>query len=310
MSSATEQSNGRADRAVQSIWERHIIWKLIAQRQKTAVVRWRLCALYLSVAGAALQTLSTQLPLPAKSVVSITGGLCIALIPFITNRFLSKEKLQRESRSKVTAEAIKAEVFMFRASVAPYNNVAEDRVVLLLNKVEAITSDMKDLFFLYESQDPGSEKDGPPGPLDRSVSDYIDVRVMKEINGHRNAARRLAKRATFFERIHSFLNSVAAGIGFLAGSTSMYTDGVVPFLVPWGAVATTAAGAVATHIHSAKLVEKSSQLSATAKRLEILKLRLGGDVEPVSQEWTNFVRNCEEAIGAENPKWNAVKHED
>lgn len=81
-------------------------------------------------------------------------------------------------------------------------------------------------------------------------------------------------------------------------------------LAPWGAVATTAAGAVATHMHATKLDERSSQFSATAKRLEDLSLRLHGDVKLGSKEWTNFVRNCEEAIAAENPKWNVVKSEE
>mmetsp|Transcript_26263 Transcript_26263/g.77662 ORF Transcript_26263/g.77662 Transcript_26263/m.77662 type:complete len:359 (-) Transcript_26263:197-1273(-) len=308
-----ETSSGRADGAVRLLWDRYRTWNGVAEKQSRDLVRTRMSVLYLSVAGAALQTLSTQIPPPAKSLASLAGGGCLSLVPFITSRCLNKDRVQRGKRSQVTAEAIKAEIFMFRSSVAPYNQQkAVDTVDLLINKVEAITSDVKDLFFLSSSQELGTDQVGPPGPLDRPS--YVQKRVTEEVHGHRRHARRLAKRAKYFEHIQSSFTTAAAAAGFLAGSTSIASAGakgaMLSRLAPWGAVATTAAGAVATHLHMAKLSERSSQNSATAKRLENLALRLDGDVAPGSQEWTNFVRNCEEAIAAENPKWNAVKDEE
>jgi hypothetical protein len=71
-------------------------------------------------------------------------------------------------------------------------------------------------------------------------------------------------------------------------------------------VFTTAAAAVAVHIANTKHHEISAMYSVTAQRLEDLSLHVRDTAKTGTEEWSDFVLNCEAEISQENAKWTAM----
>ena len=318
---------GKVDRmtetAVKTVWDRHRIWSLVAEERKSKVTRFRLVVLYLIIAGAALQTLATQLP-AGGWIAALVGGVCLGFVPIITSRHLGRDKTNEWTRSRSASEGIKAEVYSFRAGAAPYGG--GDKVDLLVTRVEEITAAGVDLNNFYAMHK--SDGKPPPPPLDRNG--YIQKRVKDQVDGYyRKTARRLAKKAKQLRNAEYALATIAAMIGLIVGSVggveAVSGDGAAsnggsppPEFVAWVrgnigvwvAVLTTAAAATTAHIAASRLDEQVSQYLATAQRLENLLLRLSSAVAPDSPEWSEFVKKCEDAISAQNQAWMAVHTEE
>lgn len=311
------------DDAVKKMWDRHRIWSLVADDRKYKVTRFRLVVLYLTIAGAALQTLATQLP-AGGWVAALLGGVCLGFVPIVSTRHLGRQKTNEWTRSRSASEGIKAEVYSFRAGAAPYDGA--NAVEELVSRVEEITADLKDLNSFYAMHQP----DGKPPPPSLGRDDYIDRRVKDQIDGYyRKTARNLSKQAKRLKNAEYALATIAALIGLVVGSVggvdavssdTATSNGATPppefvawvrgSIGVWVAVLTTAAAAIAAHIAASRLDEQVSQYLATAQRLENLEVRLSPSIAPGSPKWSEFVRNCEEAISAQNQAWMAVHTEE
>jgi len=304
-------SASQIEAAVRIVWNRHRTWAVVASEKERKLKRNRLSVLYLTVAGAALQTAALAPNLGANWIASMAGGGCLALVPYISSKYLSQSTMEATRRCMAASEALRSEVYTFRAGGAPYDKIVGDKdpIDVLVDRAAGVSNSVQDLMMMYAASSPDNVP--PPPRMDREG--YITERVMAEVNDNlRKNARRYAQRENQLRNYHSTATSAAAFVGFLAGSANGGVTNLPPMLSAlagqigsWGAAASTAGAAIAAHIASTKLGEKASQYSATAKRLENLVLRLDGDVMPGCQEWTEFVRNCEEAIAGENQKWKS-----
>jgi hypothetical protein len=90
------------------------------------------------------------------------------------------------------------------------------------------------------------------------------------------------------------------------GARNKFVAFVSGGLGAWAAVFTTAAAAVAGHIANTKHHEISAMYSVTAQRLEDLSLHVRDTAKTGTEEWSDFVLNCEAEISQENAKWTAM----
>ena len=99
-------------------WDKQSQWSQAAGNLKKSLFRARKIALWLTVSAAVLAALSVQL-----AGVSATWGrglafaaaVAAALVP-VAQRFTSRTRVQDWTRARSVSEALKAEVYRFRAS--------------------------------------------------------------------------------------------------------------------------------------------------------------------------------------------------
>jgi len=308
--------NPEIEDAIQILWRRHLIWKMASHQQWMQIRRNRLAVLNLTVAGAALQTVANRFPPSIGWVASIAGGGCVGLVPYLTSKYLGSDKTDAKKRSYAAARAIEAEVYQFRAGVAPYDGRdGSDPVDKLVEYCSNVSDDVKDLNGMYVmAGEPDDSMPAPPPRLDKRS--YIDTRVKFETEHYKKKARHNIKRVELCRSCHSVASLTSGAIGLIAGG---FADGIsaqIPNnlgnifknqMAPWGAVATTASAAIAAHIAASNFDERSSTFLAKAKRLENLVLCLDRDVEPGSPGWDQFVNDCEITIAGDINKWDAVQ---
>jgi hypothetical protein len=295
------------------IWKRYRRWRRVADKRKDALDNWRRVEIYLASAGAALTTGASQLG-DWGWVAALLGGLCLAAAPLTRKTFLGPDKVSAWTRSRAVVELLKREFYLFRSSVRPYDEGSDkDRFQTFLKNAGEITAEVEDLrsYYALEIWD---KKPVPP-PLDRKG--YIDKRLNGQYDYFRSKAKTHAEDGNRLANIVYALGSIAALIGFLTGSvgvSSVTGDGsgarnkFVAFvsggLGAWAAVLTTAAAAVSGHDANTKHFEISAMYSLTAQRLEDLSLQ--DTAEMGTEEWSDFVLNCEAEISQENAKWTAT----
>lgn len=304
----------RAEEAISTVWARHRRWSLAADRQQRKIHFYRNAYLGLVVAGAFFQTLAVRFHTNKYGwLIALIGGACLGAAPLLSNSCLSKETKSDWIRSRATSEQIKAQVFLFRAGVLPYDDTADDPVQALVNTVAEITEAAKDLKVEFVMTKPDGKK--PPPPLDRSG--YIKHRLDAQIDGFFiRTARNKATTSTQLRNCQGILAVASSLIGIIAGSAggaaasvNAGEGGQVMFshLVRntgiWGATLATAASAFGSHAASGKYDDQALERSATAQRLENLYLRLPKSVGPGSPEWTAFVLQCEAVLASNRQYW-------
>ncbi len=106
---------------VDAVWGLHRRWTTIATKRRKSLNFFQHFAVFLVGTGAILQTLSHSLAPPYEWITSLAAGGFLGVAPFITQHFLSHEKMTAWIVSRATAEALKAEVIKFRAGVRPFH---------------------------------------------------------------------------------------------------------------------------------------------------------------------------------------------
>jgi hypothetical protein len=300
---------------VTKIWKRYRRWSQVAGKQKKRLDRWRRIELYLASAGAALTTGASQIG-EWGWVAALVGSVCLAAAPLTRKTFLGADQVSAWTRSRVVVELLKREFYLFGSAVRPYDKGSdEDRFQKLLKNVGEITHSVEDLRSLYALE----IADKKPMPLKLDRQGYIDTRLNGQYRYFRSKAKTHAEEGNRLTYIVYTLSSIAALIGFLSGSVggaSVTVDGggarnkFVAFvsggLGAWAAVFTTAAAAVSGHIAHTKHHEVSAMYSVTAQRLEDLSLEVRDTAKTGTEEWSDFVLNCEAEISQENAKWTAI----
>jgi hypothetical protein len=288
-----------SDSVVQSIWNERVGWSITADRLKSRRDRWRLVVLVLTVAGAFLQTLAAAVDMSAvKITAGAVGTVALALVPFFGRAFLTAEDTSRWLRARSVSEGIKSEVYLFRAGAEPY---AEPHSIdLLRKKTNAIRGWGKGLEL--ERARTGSPTQSAPPTLDTKT--YLEHRVWEQINRYyRPKATHNAVLAERFRLAELVLAGVAAALGAVA---TLVGETGSPGLGPWVAVLTTVGGSIGTHAAASRFDFQATTFFATARQLEDLATdwEASGKSAP-SKDWSEFVRNCEDAISAENRGWMA-----
>ena len=283
-----------SDRIVQELWDDHAAWSVTADRLKSTRSLWRSAALILTVAGAALQTWASAIAQP-KALIGMIGFVFLAFVPFITAKFLAPDGTGKWLRARSISEAIKSEIFWCRAGADPY--AGPDALENLRRKVREIRSWGKGLE-LDRARAVAPPNQAPP-PLD--PDGYLKARVHQQISTYyRPKARLNARRAEQARWLETAFAALAALLGAYASFAGSKAFG------PWVAVLTTSGGSISAHAAAGRYDFQATTFFATAQQLEDLShdWQMPAKSAP-SKEWTEFVRDCETVISAENRGWMA-----
>ena len=190
------------------------------------------------------------------------------------------------------AEALKAEVFLFRTGAAPYD--APDPAPRLMARVQehlATVDDVQSVTLSSEDQRKGL----PEGPL--SLEDYIRERLDDQVEHfYRPRVQQYDRLMKRWRDVNLALGALAAVLGVLGKWTGA-----------WVAVITTVTTAVAAYLYANRYQYLIISYQATARQLEFLKHQwvVNGAPEQDPSMRNQFLQACEEAISIENNAWMA-----
>jgi len=296
-SSATVHKH--AERILQSQWDKHRRWSKIASERKKMLEIGRITKLVLISTGAVAQVASTQLPVEYKAFANIFSGVCIGAGTYIKTKFLTDEKIKNMAASFKTSQAIKAEVYQFRARVGHYGKEPDEKVVdLLRQRCSSISSKTKDRKFLNTL--PDSDSHPAPGSLD-TIDEYIEKRMDHIIQDfYLKEARSMNKRASIVSTCETALLSM----GFLADSIpiNMVPDAfqnAVTSYSGWGVAFTTVSVAFANHLAREKFSDIADEYCRAAEQLEDIKDNWPSKAtKSGAPGWEKTVIECENIIQA------------
>src|SRR3954462_2379339 len=112
-----------SEEGVAAIWRRRVAWSAAANRLKARITYARSSALVLNASGALLATLaatcfSTRPDI--RTACAALGAVSLAAATCLTTRLLTVDALRAWTGARSVSEAIKAEVYSFRAGAEPY----------------------------------------------------------------------------------------------------------------------------------------------------------------------------------------------
>jgi len=311
----TTSSKGTGDkhveRIVQSQWEKHRRWSLIASERKRMLEIGRISKLVLVSTGAVAQVASTQLPVQYKAFAKVFGGLCIGAGTYIKTKVITDEKMKKMVASFKTSQAIKAEVYKFRAQVGPYaygqlkNKPGEEALNLLRQRCSNFSRNTKD--HKYYSTLPDSKP--APGSLD-TIDEYIEKRIDRIVQHfYIKQARIMNKRATICSNCETTLLTLA----FLTTSipTNLIPDvvqNVVTSISGWGVAFTTVSVAFANHLAREKFNDIADEYFRAAEELKDIKDTWPSKATMAGAPgWENKGIESENVIRQTIDKWEKVK---
>ena len=295
MSNATSSWTPEPAKALEYAWGEYRAWAATSRQKKKEISTWRFRVLVLTVLGALLGTVSSQiagLQANVSWIIGIIAGLLIAIATYLGQEILKPDQERLWIRARSLAEALKAETFLFRTSAPPYD-IPEPASKMLL-QVQDLLGQVRDLPAVNLSQDERRER-LPEGPL--SVEEYIEARVDDQVeNFYRPRARQYYELMKRWRAITLLIGGLAVILGALGKWTGA-----------WVAVLTTIGTSVAAYIFANRYQYLIISYQATARQLELLKNQwiVTGAPKQDPEERNRFILNCEEAISIENSAWMA-----
>jgi hypothetical protein len=281
--------------ALEYAWGEYHVWAETARHQRAEIFIWRLRVLVLTVLGALMGTVSSELSgilTTASWIAGILGGSLIALATYLGREILKPDQERLWVRARSMAEALKAETFLFRSGAPPYD--ASESGPKLLEQVKALLAKVKDMQSAILPQDERL-KGLPEGPL--SVGLYIEERVNDQIyNFYAPRAQQFVLRLKRWRITTLALGGVAA----ILGVCGKWTGALV-------AVITTVITSVVAYIYANRYQYLIISYQATARQLEFLKHQWAvmGAPESDPEKRSRFILECERVISIENNAWMA-----
>jgi hypothetical protein len=289
-----------------TVADRQAQWSKTADALKSTIDHARWWVFALSITGAVLATVASQMGVAAGCVPAAAGGpragvavaaaVSLGFATFFTQRLLGVEHVTAWTRARAIAERLKREAFKFAAGAAPYDEPDRARAESLLDDERAkIEADGDDLLGLQLSAaDKGSL---PRGRL--TPDQYIAQRVTRQIDYFTPKAERYRAIAVVLRRTELALAAAATLITAIVSVTGKSVVWGVTFdLAALTAVLTTIAGAVLAHIEAQRYDFLVMTYRATARRLR-------ERADRAHQPWSDFVNDCENILAAENTSWIA-----
>jgi len=273
-------------------------WSTTADGLKAAVERARTQTFLLSITGALLAALASQLDGSTRTYVAIAGAVAFAVMSFLTARLLGQDRSLKWLRARAAAEALKHAAYKFAAQAAPFDNAAT-REQLLSDEIAKIETDVDDLL---PERITGKVGSTPTTLL--NAAEYSQRRVAGQIEYYERAAGKCRTRARRLRRVEFSLSLAACIITAIAGVTEKDPIPGVDFdFVALTAVLTTIGGAILAHIEASRFDFVVTTYLATARRL-------GSERSPSvatipSAEWSAYVARCEGILQEENASWLA-----
>uniref|UniRef100_A0A7S4AC95 SMODS and SLOG-associating 2TM effector domain-containing protein n=1 Tax=Pseudo-nitzschia australis TaxID=44445 RepID=A0A7S4AC95_9STRA len=295
------------ERILQSQWEKHRRWALVAQKRKLKVETGRILKLALISVGAVAQVASTQL-VKNKSTASMFGGACIAVGTYIKNQVLTEEETAKMVQSFATSQAIKTEVYKFRAQVTPYNQFKskpDEALNLLRKRCTTISDSTKDEKFYMTRQDSRPA----PGWLD-TAEDYIEKRIDVMVNNvYQQRGRLLERRSAFCHNCENALLTLSAAAS-ITSTTQLPAaiQNAVTILSGWGGAFTTISAALAHHVAKEKFSDIAVKYFEAANKLQGVKDGWPSRASMAgAPEWEKQVNKSEDIILSTLEEWAKAK---
>src|SRR5215471_8193005 len=109
--------------ALADIADQQALWSKTADALKRKIDWARKSTFLLSILGAILATIASQLDdTPARTWTGMAGAVCLAFVTFLTARFLGGTQISSWIRARAASEALKREAYKYAAAAAPYDN--------------------------------------------------------------------------------------------------------------------------------------------------------------------------------------------
>ncbi|VEU45105.1 unnamed protein product [Pseudo-nitzschia multistriata] len=210
--------------------------------------------------------------------------------------------------SYATSQAIKAEVYKFRANVKPYSQFKmnpDEALNLLRSRCSSISESTSDEKFYLTRQDSSP----PPGWLN-TVDQYMEKRIDDMINRfYVKRGRRLKQRAAFCSRCENALLGLSGAASFCsAQQLSGPLQKVFSTVGGWGGAFTTVSAAFANHIAKEKFNDIAVEYFEAAAKLQDVKdswpptAAMSG-----SPDWEEQVAKSENVILTTIEEWAKAK---
>jgi SMODS and SLOG-associating 2TM effector domain 1/Protein of unknown function (DUF4231) len=280
------------------VWCQQSIWSQTANKLKRDLTRWRATGLALTVTGAVLATLGTQVATissPAGKGLLWAAAVTVGLVPVIQPRF-GRQAVEAWTRARSVSETLKEQVYTYLAAVSPYREDGRDQ--RLRDQADATLAAVDDL----QPQTVGIEPVPRPLPAVRDVDGYVAIRVNEQIHGYyRTQTRQLNDRLRWLRGAQFTLAAAAVVVAATAGSLG------VKGAAAWVPVITTVSAALVAHMAAARYDFLLVEYARTAAQLE--RLRDGRhpptDRDQAAHADDEFVAECERIISAQNEAWMA-----
>jgi SMODS and SLOG-associating 2TM effector domain 1/Protein of unknown function (DUF4231) len=287
--------------ALTVVADRQALWSQTADATKKSIERSRWCAFVLSIAGALLATIASQLQGNPRLYVAIAGAVALAIVSIISARLITSTNVTNWVRARAASEALKRAAYTYAAGAAPYDDPAS-RDAKLNEERNRIDNNVDDLGNVQVAVNgPGR---APRAFLDRLG--YIGQRVRGQIAFYVERANTAASRAKKLRWWEFSLSALATIITAVVGVAGKDILGVKFDLVSITAVLTTMAGAILAHIEASRYDFLVTSYRAAARALADRLADIGDDAAfnaLAAADWSAFVGRCEGILSDENNGW-------
>ena len=280
------------------VWSQQSIWSQTANKLKRHLTHWRAAALVLTITGAVLATLGTQVATvsgPVEKGLLWAAAVAVGLVPLIRPRFGPKA-VEEWTRARSASETLKEQVYTYLARVSPYRGAdCEQR---LRGQADATLEAVDDLQPRTDSIQPKIRS----LPEVRDVGGYVAIRVNEQIDGYyRKQVSELNDRLRWLRGAEFALAAAAVVLSVTAGSLGIKGAAV------WVPVITTVSGALAAHVAATRYEFLLVEYGRTAAQLERLRDRRQPLADPgqAARADDEFVAQCERVISDQNEAWMA-----
>ena len=282
--------NVRSD-VVEGAWRRQRQWSIAAGNGRARLERWRRVNLTLLVVGAIIGAVAAQSSWPRGVTGAAAGGaaLALAVAGILQQRFLNADEVARWTGARAASETLKAEVYRYRAGVAPYHDAARDstlgaQLAAIQNKAAALALDLQQ-----------TQPDDRTLPEVSDFQSYVEQRARQQADWHRGKIPGHVQAAKRIRLAELAATAVAALLGAIAAALD--SKG----LAIWIGVATTIGAAFAAHASATQRDRIAAGYAGTADRLDLLIERLPPDPDAATR--AQFVAEVESTLAAQNESW-------
>ena len=226
------------------VWRQQSIWSQTANRLKADLTRSRAVALALTIAGAVLATLGSQVATvstPAGKALLWAAAVAVGFVPVIRPRF-GRQAVELWARARSASESLKEQVYTYLAAVSPYRGA--DRDQQLREHAERRFGCRGQTYCPAPSA--SSQRHGRCLRVD-DVDSYVAIRVTGQIQGYyRGQADQLRDRLRWLRGAELVLAVAAVVLSATAGSVG------VKGAAAWVPVITTISAALIAHVAAAR----------------------------------------------------------
>jgi hypothetical protein len=278
------------DIALDLMWRKYRGWAKLASEIRADLDRWRVITLGLTVAGALLATLATQLlgrfadAGAIARVLSVASAASMALAAWSANTMIDTVRERNWIRARALAERAKSESYRYVTRVAPYEG--DNSSQKLMDRLSELAADGQDLSTPTITDDEAGV--GKPNAF-LTAQAYVEVRIEQQVSGFfepKAAANELY--AVRFMRLVQLLSGCAA---ILAALGAYLPEAGIQ---GWVATLSTVSASVGAYA----LAKRFQRLAATY-RLVADRLRMREAAEK------SLIVDAESILNGENQSWAA-----